>query len=319
MLTLYPDIKPYREHSLEVDSPHVLHIEECGDPNGLPVLFLHGGPGVPCESVSRRFFNPEKYRIILFDQRGCGKSQPHASLISNTTQDLIADIERIRQFLNIDTWVLFGGSWGATLALLYAETYPEKVKALVLRGLFLCREEDFRWLYHEGANLIFPDVWKEFVKPIPKTEQSDLLSAFYRRLTGSDDLARMSAAKAWAFWEGQCATLKPSYNVLDRYCEPHTAMSFARIACHYFLNKAFLEPNQILDQAHKIKDIPGVIVHGRYDMLCPLNQAYLLNQAWPKSQLQIIRDAGHSSHESGIVDALVRVMDDLAKYTQIAG
>ncbi len=319
MLTLYPDIKPYREHVLEVCHPHVLHVEECGNPAGLPVLFLHGGPGVPCDPLSRRFFNPEKYRIILFDQRGCGKSLPHASLHENTTQDLISDIEKVRIFLDIDSWFVFGGSWGATLALLYAQVFSQRVKHLILRGVFLCRDRDIRWIYSEGANLVFPDAWKEFLRPIQKHEQGDILGAFYKRLVGGDDLARMAAAKSWALWEGQCATLRPSYNVLDRYSEPHTAISFARIACHYFINKAFLSENQILENMHKIQDIPGVIVHGRYDMLCPLEQAYSLHQSWPASDLQIVRDAGHSSNESGTVDALVRVMDDLAKRALVAG
>lgn len=313
MQILYPPIKPYREQILEVEPPHCLHIEESGNRNGMPVLFLHGGPGSGCEPYHRRFFDPDKYRIILFDQRGCGRSTPHAELENNTTQGLIEDIEAIRQLLDIDQLVLFGGSWGATLALLYAQAYPEHVSGVIIRGVFLSRQRDLDWIYKDGANRIFPDAWQEFIKPIPVREQGNLLEAYLERLTGKDELARMSAAKAWSGWEAHCATLRPSHTVMDHFAEPHTALSMARIEAHYFINKSFLEPNQILDNMGKIRDIPATIVHGRYDMICPLENAHELHLCWPNSELIIIRDAGHASSEAGIVDALVKATDEMAK------
>lgn len=313
MLILYPDIKPYSEHRLEVDEPHTLYIEESGNRDGIPVLFLHGGPGGGCEPFFRRFFDPEKYRIILFDQRGAGRSTPHAELRGNTTQALIEDIEKIREHLEIDKMLLFGGSWGSTLALAYAEEYPDNVVGMILRGIFLCRNKDLRWLYQEGASRIFPDAWKEYLKPIPKSERDDIIAAFYKRLTGTDELARMAAAKAWSLWEGHCATLRPSHTVIDHMAEPHTAISLARIECHFFINNAFLEEDQILRRAHRISHIPGIIVHGRYDMICPLDNAFDLHSVWENSELHIVRDAGHASSEPGIVDALVRATDEMAK------
>lgn len=313
MLILYPDIKPYREHRLEVDEPHVLYLEESGNKDGIPVLYVHGGPGSGCEAFNRRFFDPEKFRIILYDQRGAGKSTPHAELRGNTTQNLIKDIETIREHLGVDRWMLFGGSWGSTLSLAYAEAYPERVLGMILRGIFLCREQDLRWFYQEGASRIFPDAWEEYLKPIPEDEQNDIVAAFYKRLTGGDELARMGAAKAWSLWEAHCATLRPNHTILDHFSEPHMATSLARIECHYFINNGFLNPNQLIEEADKIADIPGIIVHGRYDMICPLDNAFELNKAWPSSELHIIRDAGHSAMEPGIVDALVRATDDMAK------
>ncbi len=313
MHILYPPIKPYREQRLDVEPPHTLHIEESGNRNGMPVLFLHGGPGAGCESHHRRFFDPEKYRIILFDQRGCGRSTPHASLENNHTQGLIEDIEAIRNLLEIDQWVLFGGSWGATLALLYAQQHPDKVSGMILRGVFLSRRRDIEWLYKDGVNRIFPDAWQEFLKPIPTSERDNLLKAYYEKLTGQDELARMGAAKAWAGWEGHTATLRPSLNVMDHFADPHTALSLARIEAHYFINSSFIEENQILNNMDSIKDIPGIIIHGRYDMICPLENAFELHERWPDSELFIIRDAGHASSESGIVDALVKATDEMAK------
>ena len=313
MLILYPDIKPYSEHRLEVDDLHTLYVEESGNRDGIPILFLHGGPGGGCEPFNRRFFDPEKYRIILFDQRGAGRSTPHAELRGNTTQALIEDIEKIREYLDIEKWLLFGGSWGSTLALAYAEEFPEKVTGMILRGIFLCREKDLKWLYQEGASRVFPDAWREYVKPIPKTERDDIIAAFYKKLTGMDELARMAAAKAWSLWEGHCATLRPSHTVIDHMAEPHTAISLARIECHYFINNAFLEEDQILRRAHQISHIPGIIVHGRYDMICPLDNAFDLHSVWENSELHIVRDAGHAASEPGIVDALVRATDEMAK------
>lgn len=313
MHILYPDIQPYATHSLPVDAPHVLYAEECGNPDGIPVVFLHGGPGAGFQPWNRRFFDPERYRIVLFDQRGSGRSTPHASLEGNTTQALVADIERLRNFLGIERWLVFGGSWGSTLGLCYAEAHPERVTGLILRGIFLCRDQDIRWFYQDGASHIFPDAWEEYERVIPAAERGDFISAYHRRLTGSDELARMAAAKAWSIWEGMCSTLRPSASVVDHFADPHTALSLARIECHYFVNNTFLRPGQILEEAHRLADIPGVIVHGRYDMVCPLDNAFALHKAWPQAQLQIIRDAGHSAAEPGIIDALVRATDEFAR------
>ncbi len=303
---LYPRIKPYATHHLDVEPPHVLNIEESGIPDGIPILFVHGGPGAGCLPYHRTFFDPEAYRIILFDQRGCGRSSPHAALEGNTTSALVEDIEKIREYLGIDRWVLFGGSWGATLSLVYAETYPERVMALILRGIFLCRPDEIQWFYQGGAKRIFPDHWQEFIAPIPKEERGDMVKAYYKLLMGGNELARMGAAKAWSKWEGQTSTLQPSKSVLSSFTEPHTAMSLARIECHYFMNNSFLQENQILNNIDVIANIPGIIVQGRYDMVCPMESAFELYEAWPSAELDIIADAGHSAAERGIIDALVR-------------
>lgn len=316
MLVLYPEIKPYAEHKLQVDNTHTLYIEESGSENGIPVVFLHGGPGGGTEPCNRRFFDPEKYRIILFDQRGCGKSEPHGSLENNTTQHLINDIEKIRAHLDIDKWVVFGGSWGSTLGLLYAQSFPERVMGLILRGIFLSREKDLRWLYQDGANRVFPDAWHEFLKPIPEPSQHNLLEAYSKLLNGENELSRMGAAKAWATWEASCATLKPNHTVMDHFTDPHTALSLAKIEVHYFSNHSFIEENQIIHDMHKIKDIPGIIIHGRYDMVCPLENAVTLHKAWPNADLNIIREAGHASSEPGITDALIRATNDMAKFLE---
>lgn len=310
--TLYPEIQPYVQHSLPVDPPHVLHVEECGNPQGLPVVFVHGGPGAGCEPWHRRFFDPARYRIVLFDQRGCGRSAPHASLEANTTQALVADMERIREHLGIERWVVFGGSWGSTLGLVYAETHPERVLALVLRGIFLCRPHEIAWFYQEGASRLFPDQWEHFLAPIPAEERSDLLHAYHRRLTSEDEVTRMAAAKAWSIWEGSTATLRPNKAVIDHFADPYTALSLARIECHYFAHDSFLHPNQILADAHRLKDIPGVIVHGRYDVICPVENAWQLHRAWPGSELNIVPDAGHSAAEPGNTDSLIRATDAFA-------
>ncbi len=303
---LYPAIQPYVTHSLKVTPPHILHVEECGSPEGVPVLFVHGGPGAGCEPWHRSFFDPERYRIILFDQRGAGRSAPHASLEDNTTADLVADMEVIREQLGVDKWVLFGGSWGSTLSLVYAETHPERVAGLILRGIFLCRPEEIHWFYQQGANRIFPDHWQEFVRPIPQAERDDLLQAYHRRLTGDDEVGRMAAAKAWSIWEGRTATLQPRKSVVDHFSDPYTALSLARIEAHYFVNDAFLEDNQILRDIGRIRDIPGTIVQGRYDIICPMQSAWELHQAWPMAEFNVVAEAGHSAAEPGIVDALVK-------------
>lgn len=312
MLTFYPEIKPYKRHQLAVESPHQLYVDESGNPEGIPVLFVHGGPGAGCGRYDRRYFDPEIYRIILFDQRGAGRSTPHASLEGNTTQQLVADMEVIREALGVDRWVLFGGSWGSTLSLVYAETHPERVLGLVLRGIFLCRPKDLQWFYQGGAAHIFPDYWEDFLHPIEPADRGDLIHAYYQRLTGENDLLKMSAAKAWSLWEGRCATLRPNHEVVESFSKPHRALALACIEAHYFVNNAFLEDDQILRDAHRLSGIPGVIVHGRYDMVCPLDNAFALQKAWPEAELQIIRESGHSGTEPGTVDALMRALDDMA-------
>lgn len=317
MQCLFPEIRTNQTYSLQVDDTHTLHIEESGDPQGIPVLFIHGGPGAGTSSFDRRFFDPEKYRIILFDQRGAGQSKPHASLNDNTSGHLVADIEQIRKFLKVEQWLLFGGSWGSTLALLYAQAHSEQVLGMILRGIFLCRDQDLEWFYQSGADRIFPDYWEDYSSPIPKAERGEMIQAYYKRLTGANELAKMGAAKAWSQWEGRCATLRPNPDVVHQFCEPHMAVSLARTEAHYFVNKAFLEPNQIIRDANKLADIPGIIIHGRYDMVCPLDGATTLHKAWPKAELHIIRDAGHSSHEPSICDALVKATNEMAE--QLAG
>lgn len=313
MLVLYPELKPYKRHQLRVSNTHELYLDEAGNPDGIPVLFLHGGPGSACDYASRRFYDPELYRIITFDQRGCGRSTPHAELAENDTPGLVEDIEQIRKFLRVDQWVLFGGSWGSTLALLYAQAYPRHVSALVLRGIFLCRKVDLDWLYVDGASRIFPDHWKEFIEHIPEQERGDLVCAYYRRLTGRDELARMAAAKAWVSWETHCARLRPSPDALQRIAKKHNALAMSRIECHYFMNNGFMEENQILNNLSKIEHLPAKIIHGRYDIVCPLENATTLHEHWPMSELYIVREAGHSASEPGIIDALVRTTQELAK------
>lgn len=310
---LYPPIEPYATRRISVDGTHVLYLEECGNPDGIPAVFLHGGPGAGFEPGHRRFFDPTRYRIILFDQRGSGRSTPHAELAQNTTWHLVADIERIREELGIERWLVFGGSWGSTLALAYAQARPERVAALVVRGVFMCRDQEIRWFYQEGANWAFPDLWQDFLAPIPEAERDDLLRAYHRRLTGDDEIARMAAAKAWSIWEGRTITLLPNPDVQALFAEPHLALSLARIECHYFVNQAFLEPDQLLRNARRIAGIPGVIVQGRYDLICPVRSAWDLHQVWPEAELTIIPDAGHAAFEPGIRSALVEATDRFAR------
>ena len=302
---LYPAIQPYKTWRFPVSDLHTLYIEECGIPDGVPVVFLHGGPGGSCEPGHRRFFNPEAYRIILFDQRGSGKSRPHASLEDNTTWDLVADLEKIREFLEIERWVVFGGSWGSTLALSYAQFHPKQVLGLILRGIFLGRDEDVSWFFNGEAARIFPEAWEHFIEPIPLQELGDIVSAYYQRLTSSNEIVRMGAAKAWSIWEGSSVTLLPDKNVVDHFSDPHIALSIARIECHYFCNNCFLRPNQLIEDMPKISHIPGYIVHGRYDMVCPIDQAFLLKQHWEEARLKVVDDAGHAVTEKGISNALV--------------
>lgn len=307
MLSSYPAIQPYEQHMLSVAEPHQLYVEVCGNPIGMPVLFVHGGPGGGCSEDHRRFFDPNKYRIILFDQRGSGRSTPHADLTENTTQALVSDMEMIRDFLGVDQWVLFGGSWGSTLSLVYAQTYPDRVAGLILRGIFLSRQHDMYWLFNgEGANYVYPDYWEDFTSAVKLNGHSNYIDAYHAVLTGEDEVARMAAAKAWSAWEGRCSSLQLTEDAMQWTSDPHTALSLARIECHYMVNNCFLAPNQILDNMDKIENIPGIIVHGRYDMVCTFENAWRLHKAWPASSLQIIPDAGHSSKEPGIIDALVR-------------
>ena len=319
MLVLFPEIKPFKRHQIRVSDVHELYLDESGDPEGIPVLFVHGGPGGACDASSRRFYDPQIFRIITFDQRGCGRATPHGALEQNTTADLISDMEKIREHLAIDKWVLFGGSWGSTLSLLYAQAHSDRVSALILRGIFLCRQSELDWLYKDGANRIFPDYWEDFIKPITESERGDLIKAYYERLTGEDELARMAAAKAWSAWEGNCIKLRPSAEALAKFTKPHFALALARIEAHYFSNKGFVEENQILKNISSINDIPGRIVHGRYDIVCPLSNALALHHQWANSELHIVRDAGHSASEPGIVDALIRATQDIAKELQTAG
>lgn len=306
MLTLFPEIKCYATHRLRVGGGHELYVEESGNPDGIPVLFQHGGPGSGCTEADRRFFDAERYRIILYDQRGAGRSRPLASLTENTTPHLLEDMEQLRQLLGVDRWLLFGGSWGATLSLVYAQTYPERVLGLILRGIYLCRAKDFHWFYQEGASRVFPDYWEDFIGLIPEVERGDLMAAYHRRLTSDNDLVQIQAAKAWATWDGRCSTLNPNPGLVEEISHPHTAISLARIASHYFMNEVFLEPNQIIANADRLRNIPGFIIHGRYDMECPLDNAMTLHEAWPQAELIILRDAGHSAFEPPTVDALMR-------------
>ncbi|HEX9594064.1 MAG TPA: prolyl aminopeptidase [bacterium] len=306
---VYPPIEPYDTGFLAVDRPHRLYYEQCGNPAGLPALFVHGGPGAGCDAWQRRLFDPAAYRIALFDQRGAGRSTPHGALRDNTTTHLVADIEALRRRLGIERWLVFGGSWGSTLALVYAQAHPERVAALVLRGIFLCRPGDVRWFYQEGASAIYPDAWEEYLAPIPAAERGDLVAAYYRRLTADDPATRLAAARAWSVWEGATAKLYPSPELVATFAEERFALALARIECHFFLHDSFLAPDQILRDVARIRHIPAVMVQGRYDLPCPAAQAWALHRAWPEAELQLIPDAGHSATEPGIVDALVRATD----------
>ena len=306
-LDLYPPLSPYREHRLAVGGGHTLYVEECGNPAGQPVVILHGGPGGGSNPTMRRFHDPERYRIVLFDQRGCGRSTPYASLEENTTSDLVADIERIRIELGIERFQLFGGSWGSTLALAYAETHPERVSAMILRGIFLLTKAELHWFYQEGCSWIYPEAFAEFQRPIPPEERGDMIAAYHRRLTSPDASVRYAAARAWSIWEGTTLSLIPEPDRVARFGADHYALAFARIESHYFVNGGFLRRDgELLHQAGRLHQIPGVIVHGRYDVVTPVRNAVALNKAWPNSDLRIVADAGHAMTEPGIVHELVR-------------
>lgn len=312
MADYYPPLEPYAVHRLAVDSPHEIYVEECGNSQGLPAIFVHGGPGGGCTPDNRRFFDPARYRIVLFDQRGCGRSCPHAELTRNTSADLVADMERIRGLLGIERWLVFGGSWGSTLSLLYAETHPDRVRALVLRGIFLATQAELDWFYRGGIANIFPDHFAEFVAPIPETERGDLVSAYHRRLTDPDADVRRRSAEAWSLFEARCSTLLPSDTLVSQFTEPDIAIAVSRIECHYFTNDCFLAPDQLIRDVSRLQSIPGVIVQGRYDMVCPSLAAWRLKQAWPQAELRIIPDSGHAASEPGTRSALVETTDRFA-------
>jgi proline iminopeptidase len=310
MRELYPPIEPYRTGRLTVDPPHDLYWEESGRPDGTPVVFVHGGPGGGTEPDHRRYFDPEAYRIILFDQRGCGRSTPRASLELNTTWGLVGDMERLRAMLDIERWVVFGGSWGSTLSLAYAERHPERVRALVLRGIFMLRPHELRWFYQEGASFLFPDAWEAYLAPIPETERVDLVAAYHRRLTASDPSVRLAAARAWSVWEASTSRLRPDPHLIETFGVGEFAEAFARIECHYFVNGGFFEPrDQLLREVDRVRAIPGVIIQGRYDVVCPMTTAWDLHRAWPEATFEVVGDAGHAAAEPGTVDRLIEATD----------
>ncbi|WP_184600320.1 prolyl aminopeptidase [Rhodanobacter sp. MP1X3] len=312
MHEMYPEIEPYRTQHIAVDAIHTLRVEECGNPNGLPVVFLHGGPGAGLATYHRRFFDPARYRIVLFDQRGAGQSTPFADLTDNTTWHLVADIETIREQLGIERWVVFGGSWGSTLALAYAQTQPERVLGLVLRGIFLCRPAEIRWFYEEGgASWILPEKWQRYADAIPADERGQMMEAYWRRLTSDDESVRLAAAKAWGAWEGGAITLAESPETEASFSAPEVAVSLARIEAHYFRNHCWLEPDQLLRDVDKIRHIPATIIHGRYDIICPVKNACDLAAVWPEAKLHIVL-AGHAASEPAIVDQLVQATERLA-------
>ncbi|HEX7339198.1 MAG TPA: prolyl aminopeptidase [Rhodanobacteraceae bacterium] len=311
--TLYPEIEPFDVGFLKVSDLHTLYFEQCGNPKGKPVVFLHGGPGGGISPACRRFFNPEAYRIVLFDQRGCGRSTPYAELTDNSTWHSVADIEKLREHLGIDKWQVFGGSWGSTLSLAYAETHPGRVTELVLRGIFMLRRRELEWFYQSGADMLYPDAWETYLAAIPQAEHGDLMSAYYRRLTSVDPAVRLAAARAWSQWEGATSFLLQDPDYIKHSGEDAFAEAFARIECHYFVNGGFMEHDgQLLTHADRLRGIPGVIVQGRHDAVCPMRSAWDLHRAWPEADLRIVPDAGHSAFEPGNTSELVAATDRFA-------
>jgi proline iminopeptidase len=305
-LTLYPPLEPYRTGTLDVGDGHTVYFEECGNPRGLPALLVHGGPGGGSNPTMRRFHDPSHYRIVLFDQRGCGRSTPNASLEANTTWHLVADMERLREALHIKRWQLFGGSWGSTLALAYAETHPERVESLILRGIFLVRQAELQWFYQEGCSWIYPDAFAAYASVIPPAERGDMIAAYHRRLTDPDPQVRLAAAKAWSVWEGSTLSLVQDAERIRHFGADAYALAFARIECHYFVNAGFFASDgQLLTDAGRLRDIPGTIIHGRYDVVTPVKNAWDLKAAWPNAELRIVPDAGHAMSEPGISHELV--------------
>ncbi|MFM8479918.1 MAG: prolyl aminopeptidase [Gammaproteobacteria bacterium] len=312
---LYPAIEPNRSGWLRVSDLHEIYWEESGNADGKPVVFLHGGPGGGTDARMRRFFDPARYRIVLFDQRGCGKSRPYASLIDNTTWHLVDDIETLRKHLGIERWQVFGGSWGSTLALAYAQAHPQRVTELVLRGIFLVRPWEFRWFYEtaDGTGALFPDLYEEFLKPIPPAERHDLMRAYYQRLTSDDAHVRKQAARAWSIWEGATSFLRLNPDYVAKFEQDTVAEAFARIECHYFIHGGFLRtPSQLLDDVPRIRHLPCTIVQGRYDVVCPMKSAWDLHRAWPEADLRIVGEAGHSAFEPGILSELITATDRYA-------
>jgi len=310
---LFPPLEPYRTGYLQVSPLHEIYFEECGNPRGKPAVFVHGGPGAGADARSRRFFDPRRYRIVVFDQRGCGRSRPNASLVDNTTWHLVADMEQLRKHLGIERWLVFGGSWGSTLALAYAQKHPRCVTELVLRGIFMLRKWEIDWFYQTGASALFPDRWEDYIAPIPRRERGDLVKAFYRRLTSRKHETQLAAARAWSVWEAATSFLQTDVSNVAKWGEDQFAIQVARIECHYFVNRGFLRrEDQLLRDVRRIRHIPCVIVQGRYDVVCPMQTAWELHRAWPEAEFNVIADAGHSALESGNADALVRATDRFA-------
>ncbi len=313
-LSLFPPIEPFDAGMLHVSELHKIYYEVSGKADGKPVVVCHGGPGGGSTPSMRRYFDPERYKIIVFDQRGCGKSRPHAELKDNDTWALVDDMEALRGHLGVDRWQVFGGSWGSTLALAYSETHPERVTELVLRGIFTLRRDELLWFYQEGASWLYPDLWADYLAPIPKAEHGDLIAAYYKRLTGDDADAQLRAARAWSLWEGGTVSFHPSQERMQSFTNEAFALAFARIECHYFYNAGFFErDDQIIANIDRVRHIPGVIVQGRYDVVTPMKTAFDLAHAWPEADLQIIADAGHAASEPGIIDALVRATNNFAR------
>jgi len=315
MKQLYPPIEPYKEFNLKVSDLHTIYVEESGNPKGKPVIFLHGGPGGGIEPIYRRYFNPKKWRIIIFDQRGCGKSTPHAELRENTTWDLVEDIEKIRKYLNIEKWVIFGGSWGSTLSMSYAIKYPLRCRGLILRGIFMLRKKEINWFYQEGASYLYPDAWEHYIEKIPESERNDLVRAYYKRLISLDDKVRIESAKAWSIWEASTSKLFQSGDYLHHFEDSSVAEAFARIECHYFINGGFFDSDEwILENVDKIRHIPTVIVQGRYDVVCPMISAWDLYRKLPEADFHVVQNAGHSMTEDGIAEKLIEYSD---KYSDL--
>ena len=307
--SLYPPIEPYQTGMIDVGDGHRIYYERSGTAGAKPAVFLHGGPGGGIAPDHRRLFDPDRYDVLLFDQRGCGKSTPHAGLDANTTWHLVSDIERLRKLAGVERWLVFGGSWGSTLALAYAETHPERVSELVLRGIYTCSKPELDWFYQFGVSEMFPDKWERFVAPIPEAERGDMMAAYYRRLTGSDPDVQTTAARAWSVFEGETITLLPNPDLSAQHDDGHFALAFARLETHYFVNGCWLEPDQLIRDAGRLRSIPGTIVHGRYDMPCPARYAYALHKAWPEADFHLIEGAGHAYSEPGILDRLIRTTD----------
>ena len=320
MKTLYPEIEPFDSGMLKVSDIHEIYWERVGNPEGIPVVFLHGGPGGGLIPMYRQFFDPAAYHVILFDQRGSGKSTPHAELDQNTTWDLINDIEALREKFGVEKWHVFGGSWGSTLSLAYGVNHPDRCLGLILRGIFLTRKKELEWFYQYGASEIFPDYWERYRDEIPEGERHDFISAYHKRLTSDDEEVRLSAARAWSVWEGSTSKLYPDKDLMEHWEGEHEALSLARIECHYFMNNSFFtSDNYLIEHVDPIRSIPGVIVQGRYDVVCPMTSAWDLHRAWPEAQLRIVQDAGHSITDPGIIDALVDATDRFGQAGQAAG